>query len=50
MTKKQQQKTNLSKTRLKKQFIEIYIFLLIVFEISFKHSKMKLSKIIFFVV
>ena len=50
ITKKQQQKTNLSKTRLKKQFIKIYIFLLIVFEISLKHSKIKVSKIIFFVV
>ena len=33
-----------------KIFIKIYIFSLIVFEILFKHSKIKLSKIIFFVV
>ena len=50
MTKKQQQKTNLSKTRLKKQFIKIYIFLLIVFEILRKRLKQKLSKTIFFVI
>ena len=38
------------KTQLKKQFIKIYIFLLIVFETLFERSKQKLSKIIFFVV
>ena len=50
MTKKQSQKANSLKIQQKKSFIEIYIFSLIVFEILFKHSKIKLSKIIFFVI